>query len=194
MANPSQSFILLLYPATALIPPLLLALVIRPLSFNNINYLPAGFTPLIFALLAQYHAVIPSVYKYRLATSPSPPASAPFVGLTFSDKSYTYLLATQLALSQFPGSLLTAIVGWTMGYLWRNEILPEAMTSWRVPGWMVGIAPQKRGEGFEGLRRRLEDENASAATATGTDGRAGADVNRRRTLGRQLADQFRGAF
>jgi hypothetical protein len=174
--------------------PTILAFLIRPLSFNTINYLPAGLTPIIFAILAQYHAAIPHIYKYRLAASASPPANTPFVGLTFSDKSYTYLLAIQLSLSQFPGSLISAIVGWTLGYSWRNDVLPGVITQWRIPGWLVGIEPQKRGEGFEGLRRRLEEENTNAATATGADGRLGGDVGRRRTLGRQLLDQFRGAF
>jgi hypothetical protein len=59
---------------------------------------------------------------------------------------------------------------------------------------MVGIRPRKRGEDFEGLRRRLEGENTNAAMATGSDGRLGGEVGRRRTLGRQLLDQFRGAF
>jgi hypothetical protein len=194
ITNSTQSFLLVLFPLTALVPPLILALILRPLSFNKINYLPAGLTPLIYALLAQYYAVVPHIYKYRLAASPAPPDNAPFVGLTFSDKSYTYLLAGQLALAQFPGSLMGAMVGWTVGYLWRNEVFPGAMISWRVPGWVVGIAPQKRGEGFEGLRRRLEDENTNAATATGSDGRMGGNVAGRRTLGRQLVDQFRGGF
>jgi hypothetical protein len=189
-----QSFVLLCYPFTTLLPPMLLAFLIRPLSFNTFNYLPAGLTPIIFALLAQYHAAIPHVYKYRLATSASPPANVPFVGLTFSDKSYTYLLAAQLSLSQFPGSLLSAFVGWAVGYMWRNDILPGAVSGWRIPGWLVGIEAQKRGEGFESLRRRLEGENANAATATGADGHVGGDASRRRTLGRQLLDQFRGAF
>jgi hypothetical protein len=75
--------------------------------------------------------------------------------------------------------------------MWRNDVLPGALSQWRIPGWMVGIESQKRGEGFEGLRRRLDGEG-SAAAATGADGRLGGEVGRRRTLGRQLLDQFRG--
>lgn len=41
--------------------------------------------------------------------------------------SYRYLLAAQLALAQWPGSLLGAAVGWTVGYLWRNETWPAAL-------------------------------------------------------------------
>ncbi|KAI9733788.1 MAG: hypothetical protein M1818_007055 [Claussenomyces sp. TS43310] len=186
------SFVLLSYALTTLLTPIVLAIILRPISFNKINYLPAGLTPIIFAILAQYHASIPHIYKYRLATSSSP-ANAPFAGLTFSDKSYTYLIAAQLSLSQFPGSLLCAVVGWVVGYSWRNDVLPGAIAQWRVPGWMVGIEAEKRREGFEGLRRRLEGESTTAAT-TGADGRPGGDAGRRRTLGRQLLDQFRGAF
>ncbi|CZR58021.1 uncharacterized protein PAC_07911 [Phialocephala subalpina] len=188
------SFILLSFLFTAIIPPILLSLILRPLSFNNFNYLPAGPTPLIFAILAQYHAVVPHVYKYRIAASAAPPTNEPFVGLTFSDKSYVYLPAVQLSLSQFPGSVLLAFVGWVVGYSWRNEVLPVAMMRWRIPGWMVGITPRKSGEDFEAMRRRLEGENTNAAMATGSDGRNGGEVGRRRTLGRQLLDQFRGAF
>lgn len=175
---------------------MILALLLRPLSFNNLNYLPAGSTPLLFALLAQYHATIPHMYKYRLAANSAPGAQAepntPFIGLTFSDKSYVYLPAVQLSLAQFPGSLLCAAVGWVVGYSWRNEVLPARLLAWRVPGWMVGAKEVKRAEDFEGLRRRLEGEDGAAAT--GSDGRLGAEGGRRRTLGRQLIDQFRGAF
>jgi hypothetical protein len=78
--------------------------------------------------------------------------------------------------------------------MWRNDVLPGAVTRWRIPGWMVGIRGVKRGDDFEGLRRRLEGENTNSAAATGSDGRLGGEVGRRRTLGRQLLDQFRGAF
>lgn len=59
---------------------------------------------------------------------------------------------------------------------------------------MVGIQTKKREEDFDALRRRLESESTGSAAATGSDGRLGGEVGRRRTLGRQLLDQFRGAF
>lgn len=144
---------------------------------------------MIFALLAQYHAVIPHVYKYRIVASASPPANEPFSGLTFSDKSYVYLPAAQLSLSQFPGSLICAVVGWAVGSAWRNEVFPASMMAWRIPGILVGMKPRKRGEDFEGLRRRLEGEN-TGILATGAHGRLGGDAGRRRTLGRQVLDLF----
>ncbi|RKF54931.1 DSC E3 ubiquitin ligase complex subunit 2 [Golovinomyces cichoracearum] len=190
------SFLILCFAFLTFLPPMLLALILRPLSFYNLNYLPAGPTPLIFAVLAQYHAVIPHVFKYRIATSASPPSNDAFVGLTFSDKSYLYLLAIQLALSQIPGSLISAGVGWAVGYLWRNDVLPGSLTRWRIPGWMVGARPTKRSDEFEVLRRRLEVENTNSdpAFTTGSDENQGTGLGRRRTLGRQLMDQFRGAF
>lgn len=186
----SQSFLAVMYVLTSIIPPLLVTLVLRPLSFNTFNYLPAGPTPLIFAILAQFHAVIPHVYKYKLATSSSTELGAPHSGLTFSDKSYTYAIAGQLSLVQFPGSLFGAVLGWVFGYMWRNEILPARLTAFRVPAWIVGAKPQQKREEYDSMRRRLETENTSA-TATGAEGRTDG-VEPRRTLGSQLLDQFRG--
>ncbi|KAI9698060.1 MAG: hypothetical protein M1836_004413 [Candelina mexicana] len=186
------SFIISTLPYTALLPPLVLALILRPLSLNTLNYLPAGPTPVLFALLAQYHAVIPHVYKYRLATSSSSTASPPS-GPIFSDKSISYLLAAQLALSQVPGSLISAVVGWCIGYAWRNEILPGA-AQWRVPSWV--LQEKSRGEDYEGLRRRLEDESLVVVDAASgvVEGRDDERGRQRRTLGPQILDQFRGAF
>lgn len=176
---------------TSILPTGLLAFVLRPLTFGLFNYLPAGPTPIIFAVLAQYHAIVPHMYKYRIATSGSP--NDQFQGITFSDKSYKYLLAVQLAFFQWPGSLLGALVGWTVGYAWRLELLPRALTRWRIPGWMVGVRTQRRSEEFEGLRRRLEGEG-STATATGAQGNTDGDTGRRRNMGQQIMDQFRGAL
>ncbi|KAL4965097.1 protein dscB [Aspergillus stella-maris] len=161
------TFILSTLPYTTLLPPLLLTLVIRPLSLGKINYLPSGPTGTIFALLAQYHASIPSTYRYTISTSTSDPSpslspsssSSPStpsqpdaqtnssslkksLSLPLTSKSTTYLIAIQLALSQVPYMLLPAITGWIVGLAWRAELLPFAAGtgsgSWRVPGWVVG--------------------------------------------------------
>ena len=191
---------------TSVLPPVLLALVLRPLTLGLFNYLPAGPTPIIFAVLAQYHAIIPHLYKYKIATSTAPRSDGSYQGLTFSDKSYRYLLAAQLALAQWPGSLLGALTGWVVGYAWRMEALPRPLTRWRIPGWIVGVRAPRRSEEFEGMRRRLEGEGAgagvsatAAATASGVqsssppfDGET-PEPGRRRTMGQQIMDQFRGA-
>lgn len=172
----------------------MLAFILRPLTLGLFNYLPAGPTPIIFAVLAQYHAIVPHMYKYKLATSNSTSTDDQAPGITFSDKSYKYLLALQLALFQWPGSLLGALVGWVVGYAWRMEILPRSLTRWRLPGWMVGIRTQRRSEEFEGLRRRLEGEGSSTATSTGVQGQAEGEAGRRRNMGQQILDQFRGGL
>ena len=164
----------------------------RPLTFGAVNHLPAGPTPLIFALLAQYHAAIPTIYKYRIVTSSSPSTASGASedqGPVLSDKSLVYLLAGQLALSSFPGSAIAAGVGWMVGGAWRGEWGPSGWGRWRVPAWVVGEKKADTGQGFERLRRRLEGEGSG----TGADGRSEGEA-RRRTLGRGILDQFRGAF
>ncbi|KAI9375322.1 hypothetical protein BJX61DRAFT_172388 [Aspergillus egyptiacus] len=207
------TFILSTLPYTTLLPPLLLALVLRPLTMGQMNYLPSGPTATIMALLAQYHASIPSTYRYELATSASPSAPASpqtqtpssasasaspsantqqkkSLTISLSDKSTTYLIALQLALSQFPYMLLPAVVGWVVGVAWRADVLPLAAGSgssgWRVPGWVVGeerfsvslMGRGERGTGtgtgdggrFEDMRRRLESEAAAAASGSSGSG------------------------
>jgi hypothetical protein len=166
---------------------MILSLILRPLSLNHLNYLPAGPTAVVFALLAQYHAVIPHVYKYCIATSSSA-SSRGIPDIILSDKSMIYLLAAQLALSQFPGSLIPAAVGWVIGYAWRSEILPGA-ARWRIPGWLS--SGKSDTERYEALRRRLEGE--SSAAASGVQGQE-AETRQRRPLGAQLLDHFRGRF
>lgn len=179
------TFVFVTFLLTSILSPLMLAFVLRPLSLGLFNYLPAGPTPIIFAMLAQYHAMIPHIYKYRLATSMSQSPGDQFQGLTFSDKTYRYLLALQLALFQWPGSLFGASIGWIVGYAWRMEVLPRSLMRWRIPGWIVGIRTPQRSQEFEGLRRRLEDESAPSAATTGVEGQTGMGSERRRTAGQQ---------
>lgn len=161
--------------------------VVRPLSFGHINYLPAGPTAITFALLAQYHAAIPYIYKYRLFSPvPTGTSSSQEYGLMLTSKSTSYLFPIQLALSQLPGSAIAAAVGWIIGFAYRREILPGA-TRWRVPGWVMGGSEQK--ERYDSLRRRMEGE---AGRATGVENNR--DHVRRRGVVGGLVDQFRGAF
>ncbi|KAJ5297686.1 hypothetical protein PENANT_c005G02615 [Penicillium antarcticum] len=226
------TFLLTTLPYTTLLPPLLLSLLIRPLSMNNLNYLPSGPTAMIFALLAQYHASIPHTYRYRIGTTTTAPTVAnnannttdsatepetterpaensdpkppkPSLTLLFSDKSTTYIVAAQLALSQFPAMLLPAALGWIVGFAWRAEILPglsPALNGLRVPAWVVGES-ERRGvaggvggerERYEDLRRRLEGEAAASAEASGLDGGAqGVRVDRRSETA-AVVDRLRG--
>lgn len=168
--QPSQSFLVATMPLNTLLPPLLLALVIRPLSLNHINYLPAGPTPIIFALLAQYHAAIPQIYKYRIATSAS--TSSPSAnGITLSDKTLTYILPLQLAMSQLPMSAVSALVGWIVGYAYRYDLLlPPSASRWRIPGWIFRDKGQPSEQGFENLRRRLTSDTGISRVGSGGAG------------------------
>ncbi|CAG8032123.1 unnamed protein product [Penicillium salamii] len=211
------TFLLTTLPYTTLLPPLLLALFLRPLSFNTLNYLPSGPTASIFALLAQYHATIPYTFRYRVGTtsadvdaetdgsaSPDQQGSkppTPSLSLLLSDKSTTYIVASQLALSQFPAMLLPSAVGWIVGVAWRAELLPglsSVSSGFRVPAWVVGeqerrsgpVGPGTEGERYEDLRRRMEGE---VATASGLEGSGQAQ---RRGTGEDsgLVDRLRGAW
>ncbi|KAF2228804.1 hypothetical protein EV356DRAFT_522035 [Viridothelium virens] len=206
------SFLISTTPYTLLLPPLFLTILIRPLTFYHpiTNYLPAGPTPLVFALLAQYHAAIPHIYKYRIATSSSTSTTSgsssssssasptlPALDLTLTSKTLTYLPCAQLALSQLPTSLLTASVGWVVGYAWRSELLPGAR--WRIPevlwGGGKGGGSREERRRVEGLRRRMEGEVAEVSgSAAGGEGAGEAGEARRRTLGGQILDQFRGTL
>lgn len=143
-------------------------------------------------MLAQYHAMVPHMYKYRIATSQAPPSSEPFSGLTLSDKSYQYAMAGHLAFLQWPGSLIGAAVGWLTGAAYRSGVMPMAIINWRVPGWMVGIRGQRRSAEFEGLRRRLEEDDGAGVSTGISAGETQGD--RRRTMGQQIVDQFREAL
>jgi hypothetical protein len=213
-----QTFLLTTLPYTTLLPPLLLTL-LRPLTFNTINYLPSGPTPTIFALLAQYYITIPHTYRYRLGTTSAPTTPAnninadsttttnpkpepPSLSLLLSDKSTTYLIAAQLALSQFPGMLLPSAVGWIVGVAWRAELLPGLSPSesgFRVPAWVVG-EKERRGTGgseqrggYEDLRRRLEGEVAAEAEASGLEG-GQAGLQRRVGEDGGFVERLRGAW
>ena len=106
-----------------------------------------------------------------------------------TSKATSYILPLQLALSQLPGSAITAAVGWVIGLAYRREILPGA-ARWRVPTWVLGGNEQK--ERYDNLRRRMEGE-AGRATGVETNANTGDQARRRGVLG-GLADQFRGAF
>ena len=218
----TQSFLITSYLLTSLAVPTLLTLLISPLTAQKMTYLPAGPTPTLFAVLAQYHAIVPYIYQYRLVfpgnnnpqreqqqQSQLQSSQTELKALTFSDKSYKYILALQPLLFQFPASIPGAFAGWVLGHAHRYELLPPGLTHWRVPAWLVGHRPRVRGggDGFEGLQRRLEDESAAATTATGAStgilagegvsggsgsgSGTGAAGGRRRNWGQQILDQFR---
>ena len=193
----AQSFLIVTLPYTVLLPPLLLTFVLRPLTYGYVNYLPSGPTSILFALLANYYAAIPYTYRYRISptsssqTNPTTTAqqatSIWSYSITITSKATSYLAPFQLALSQFPGSLLAAAVGWAVGTAYRRDLLPGAH-GWRVPGWMVGQEEEDQG-GFNNLRQRLESERGDGASTGILAGETGR-VRQRRTLGEMIGGQF----
>lgn len=168
------SLLLYAYAATSILTPALLVLGWAA-SRGKWNYLPPGPTPLLFALLAQYHAAVPGTYKFSVLL----PGGAGEVSA--SDKAYAYILALQLAACQLPGSAVSAAVGWVVGYAWRLDLLP--WTRWRVGPQVVRmLGGEAEGREFEVLRQRLRGQE-------GVDGVE--DLGPRPIVWRVL-DQFRG--
>lgn len=183
--------------------PTLLSTVVRLVSWGRWNYLPGGMTGVVFAALAVWGEEVPRLYRYKIVTgSPDPRSgSNDTPGVILSDKTTTYVMAAQLALSQFPYSLLAASVGWIVGLAWGGDLLPGRMNAWRIPRWLLGDFGAKSAaerERYEGLRRRLEEEGgrSDGMRASGVDGMIDAvdGEARRRPMMRQVADYFRGAF
>ena len=187
-----------------MLTPLLLGSVVRLVSWSRWDYLPSGPTGLVFATLSVWRDEVPRLYRYKIVTGGQKVGLGDVPGLVLSDKSTTYLLAGQLAMSQFPYSTLPAAVGWVVGTAWIGDFLPGRMSAWRVPRWLLGDLRRKSGLGaaererYEGLRRRLEEEGgrddgmrASAPDEADVDGESGV---RRRPMARQIADYFRGRF
>ncbi|KAI5281505.1 hypothetical protein KEM54_003248 [Ascosphaera aggregata] len=197
------SFIVCTFPYTTLLPPLLLALVIRPITLNAANYLPSGPTAVIFSILAQYYAAIPRAYMYRLYTTSKikNPETAPRIIL--SDKTWVYIPAAQLALSQFPHNLLPAAIGWIVGYAYRSDILPGRATSWRLPSWIfpdltmkkyereMGLNLQQTGDTGEGMSSGIWPWSGRGSSSAGT----GDESERERYQGlrRRLENESRAA-
>lgn len=175
---------------TVLTPTLVVVLKLGTLGWYN--YLPAGMTGVVFALLAGWTETVPLMYRYKiLATGDGDVRDQGAKGVVFSDKSTTYLLAAQLALSQFPYGLVPALAGWVVGSAWLGDMLPGGLGRYRVPRWMVGESGGKGRGQFEGLRRRLEEEGSRDGMRTVTS--AGGMREEQRGMLSRLGGYFTGS-
>ncbi|KAN0097204.1 hypothetical protein V8E55_001650 [Tylopilus felleus] len=87
----------------------------------GINHIPPGPTALVFSILYQWYRLVPPAYHFRI------------FGVSLSNKSFTYILASQLALGHLPGSLASAAIGLLVGFIYRSELIN--IKTWRVsPG------------------------------------------------------------
>lgn len=187
------AFLVVTYVYVAVIVPAVVGLLFKPLSFGAYQYVPSGQTALLFALLANWKDAVPATYRYRIGLSDGPlnlasltrhtdsntsteAGSSTSSGLTvtMTSKSSSYFLPLQLTISQFPYSVLPAAIGWAIGLLLRNEVIPGI--HWRVP--FYGSESKKSNLGVEALRWRIETDGI--ATASGVerrDGTSGGMVN-----------------
>ncbi|TFK72019.1 hypothetical protein BDN72DRAFT_816616 [Pluteus cervinus] len=76
----------------------------------GLNYIAMGPAALLFSILYQHSRVVPSIYQYRI------------FGLSLNNKSFTYFLALQLALSRLPGSACVALIGILAGQIYRSDL------------------------------------------------------------------------
>ncbi|EJD53675.1 hypothetical protein AURDEDRAFT_110462 [Auricularia subglabra TFB-10046 SS5] len=76
-----------------------------------LNRIPAGPTALLFSILYQYSRIVPAAYTFNIFSLP------------LSNKSFTYLIASQLAFSQWPSSAVVALLGLLVGQLYRADIV-----------------------------------------------------------------------
>ncbi|KAF8659125.1 hypothetical protein AX16_001895 [Volvariella volvacea WC 439] len=138
----------------------------------GLNYIALGPAGLLFAILHQYHRIVPSIYHYRI------------FGLPLTNKSFTYVLALQLAISRPPGSLTVAIAGLIAGALYRSDVFN--FKSYRVPPSFIRFSTNYllplvgSTSGGRRTNRALpasESSNNNDATATST-GRAPPTVTR----------------
>ena len=156
------SFVAVVYCVNVVLLPIM-CLVLKVSTFGAYNYVPSGLVALVFACLSVWGEEIPRLYRYKVLTGSGAEGSQDAPGVVLSDKSTTYLLAAQLALSQFPYQLMPAAMGWGVGSAWMGELLPGRLGRWRIPAWVIGETAKNKERGqYEGLRRRLEEEGSAA--------------------------------
>jgi len=136
-----------------------LGLLLKILTLGWWGYIPSGMTPIIVSTVAVWRRETPHLGGFKILLDDDSNTNSR--GIELSDKWTIYLLTAQLTFSQFPYGLLPALVGWIVGNAWADELVPAGLVRWRVPAWVVGedtAGKRGRGQQYEGLRRRLEEE------------------------------------
>jgi len=130
-------------------------LVFHPAGLNHIS---SGPSALVFTILYQYFRIVPPAYHFRI------------FGVTLSNKSYSYILASQLAIGNLPGSAVAAAIGILTGQVYRSDL--TNLKSYRIPPSFVNFSrrfllplvgstrPPRR------LNRALPDEQRAVAGNT----------------------------
>jgi len=106
----------------------LLATIIEFLSLllfhrAGLNHIASGPSALVFSILYQYTRIVPSAYHFRI------------FGVPLSNKIFTYVIASQLAVGHLPGSAAAAIIGILAGVIYRSDL--ANLKSYRIPSAVV---------------------------------------------------------
>ncbi|TFK94251.1 hypothetical protein K466DRAFT_580209 [Polyporus arcularius HHB13444] len=104
----------------------LLVAQITPVTRSLFNNIPSGPIAIMFAVVYQYTRLVPPAYHFRV------------FGIGMSDKIWAYAVALQLAVAQFPATLLPTAIGLLVGYLYRSDFLQ--LKSWRISPRVVRFA------------------------------------------------------
>jgi len=98
------------------------------LVLNNLglNVVPASPIALLFSVLYQFSRVVPAIYHFRI------------FGVVLNNKSFTYLLAAQLAFSAVPGSLVSAVIGAVVGQIYRADLF--SLKTYQIPPWLIRLS------------------------------------------------------
>lgn len=166
------------------------SIVLKILSIGWWGYVPSGPSALVIAIVVVWRREIPRLggFKLLLETDDQRLRAGTARGVELSDKWTIYMLAAQLTLSQFPFGLLPAVVGLLVGNAWVEELVPGGLVRWRIPAWLVGEDGRHKAERghYEGLRRRLQEEDRDGMREVTTGGTATMNpdqVGRRGFLG-----------
>ena len=90
--------------------------------------LTPGPLPIIFSLLLPFFAHVPKLS----------PRYFSILGIDFSDKSFTYILALQLLFNNGISSIASGLAGFLVGVVYSAEVLP--LHAWRVPSFLSNAA------------------------------------------------------
>ncbi|KAL4076271.1 hypothetical protein V8B97DRAFT_1923123 [Scleroderma yunnanense] len=111
---------------SALLSTVLEFIVLMLLHRVGVNHITPGPFAVIFSILYQWFRLIPSAYRFRI------------FGIHLSNKSFTYVLASQLALGHIPGSLASSCIGVLVGYIYRSEVIN--IKTWRVSPTVIRLS------------------------------------------------------
>jgi len=92
----------------------------------GLNYISSGPSALVFSILYQYIRMVPPAYQFRI------------FGIPLNNKSFIYILASQLVIGHLPGSAAVAMIGILSGQIYRSEL--ANLKSYRIPSSVVHLS------------------------------------------------------